>query len=148
MTLPGWSGPVSRRWAGRARRWPPGPSGVWMALQRGDDGLQRGDLAAAALQPDVVLAHRRAGTGAKRLLPLVDQVQGLVLLLLQLGQEGGVGGELVARQAGVPAVAGLAGPEPAPAPRQGPLAPAGALRHVLANQRNRLDPGGVTPWVA
>ena len=65
-------------------------SGLWVVLQRGDDGLQRGGFAAAALQPDVVLAHRLARAGAERLLPLADQVQGPVVFLPQLGQEAGV----------------------------------------------------------
>jgi hypothetical protein len=40
---------------------------------------------AAALQPDVVLAHRCACAGAEGLLPLADQVHAPVLLLARLG---------------------------------------------------------------
>ena len=42
---------------------------------------------------------------AECLLPLVDKVQGLVLLLPQFGKARGVGGAFVTRQAGVAAVA-------------------------------------------
>ncbi len=47
-------------------------------------------------QPDVVLAHGLADAGGERGPALVDQLAGAGQLGLQLGQEGGVGGELVA----------------------------------------------------
>ena len=83
------------------------------------------------MQPDVVLAHRHAGAGAEGLLPLADQVHGPVVLLAQLGEEAGVGGELVAGQAGVAPVAGLAGWQQAPSVGQDPVGPLVQLQHVV-----------------
>ena len=78
-------------------------------FQRGGDDFQRGGFSRAALQPDVVFAHRSAGAGGEGLLADLDQLQCPLVLLPQFGQEGCVGDELVAGQAGVPAVAALPG---------------------------------------
>ena len=80
---------------------------------------------------------------AKRLLPLVDQVQGPVLLLAQLGQERGVSGELVTRQAGVSPVAGLARWQQAPAVGQDPVGPLVQLQHVVEVTGADLKVAGV-----
>src|ERR1019366_4450745 len=102
MVMPGWF--LSSRW--RERR--PGCAGVsvagacctgaccagaccagavapgvvaWLGFQRGGDGFQRGGFAPAALQPDVVFAHRGAGAGGEGLLADLDQLQCPLMLL-------------------------------------------------------------------
>jgi hypothetical protein len=66
-------------------------------------------------EPDVLVGHLTAGPRLERLLARVDQLADEVELLLVLGEVGAVGCELVAGQAGVPALAHLPRWEQAPA---------------------------------
>jgi len=65
-----------------------------------DDSAEGVALLVASGQPDVVLAHRVSGAGLERRAAFGDELVGSGQLGLQLGQEGRVGGELVAGQAG------------------------------------------------
>ena len=123
-----------------ARALVPGPRTAWSGcsascglLEHGDDLLQGALLGQALLEPHVRAGHLLAGPGAERGLALRDQLAELLQLLLVFGQVAGVGGELVAGQARVAAVAGLAGREHAQPVRQHPV---GALAEL--DQREQV----------
>ncbi len=118
---------------GRCRR----PAGSLFELD--DDTAEGVVFLAASGQPDVVLAHRLSGAGLERLASLVDELVGAGQLGFQLGQEGRVGGELVAGQAGVALGADLTGRQQAPTVGQDPVGAPVQLEHVVEVARVDLE---------
>src|SRR5260221_14111819 len=89
-------------------------------LELDDDPAESVLFLAAPGEPDVVLAHLLPGAGGERLAALADELLGAGQLGGQLRQERGIGGELVAGQAGVALAAVLAGRGQGPAGRRDP----------------------------
>ena len=100
-------------------------------FERVDDAAEGVVFLCAPGQPHVVRAHLLPGAGRERLAAFVDELQCVVLLGSQLGQEAGVGGELVAGQAGVALVAGLPGRQQTPPIGQDPVGALVELEHVV-----------------
>ena len=92
---------------------------------------------------NVVLAEVLAGAGPECLAALGDELFGAGQLGGELGQERGVGGELVAGQAGIPLAAQLPGRQQAPAVGQDPVGPLVQLEHVVEVTRVGVELAGV-----
>src|SRR5260370_22276591 len=90
-------------------------------LELDDDPAEGVLFLAAPGEPDVVLAHLLPRAGGECLAALADELLSAGQLGGQLGQERGVGGELVAGQAGVSLAAVLAGRGAAPTLWQDPV---------------------------
>lgn len=93
--------------------------------------MQGALFAAALLQADVLGAHRLAGAVVERLLTVLDEVDQAPELVFVLGQEGGVGGELVAGQTRVAAFADLPRGQHAVAVGQHPIGALIELEQVV-----------------
>ena len=74
-----------------------------------DDGGDCVDFAGAFGQPDVFWGHGGAVPCGECRLALLDESHGLLVLVAQAVDEGGVGGVVGAGEAGVAAVAGFGG---------------------------------------
>ena len=102
--------------------------------------LQRLLFSAPLGEPDVLVGHLVAGSVASNAcLRCVDELAEEVELLLVLGEVGAVGGELVAGQARVAAVADLPGREHAPAVGQHPVGALVELEQLVEVARVELE---------
>ena len=105
----------------------------------GDDLGERPLLFASLSEPDVLVGPLQPGPGFERLLARVDELGEEVELLLVLDEVGAVGGELVAGQAGVSAVADLSGREQAPAVGEDPVGALVELQQLVEIRRVELE---------
>jgi hypothetical protein len=106
---------------------------------RGDDLAQRLLFFAPFGEPDVLVGHLTAGPRLERLLAGLDQAGEEVELLLVLWLIGAVGGELVAGQARVPALAHLPWWEQAPAIGEDPIGALVELEQLVEVGRGELE---------
>src|SRR6266536_651111 len=89
---PGW-------YSGAAHR-----AGTLPGLQGGDDRAQRGQFGVPPGEPDVAGSHLGSGALAVLCLTGLDEFLGGGQLGTQIAEVAGIGGEMIAGQAGVPAV--------------------------------------------
>ena len=105
--------------------------GLRGGVERGDDALQSASFFAALAQPDVVFGHLASGLALELLATCVDDLKQPGKLTLVLVEVGAVGGELVAGQARVAAVAALAGRQQAISVPEDPVSALVELEHLV-----------------